>query len=236
MPANSRWDLIRGLKGYWNCSIRCWVKLLLTLTDINWHYQPTPAKNYFLKQLICNVRSIFWYATTIKCCSDIDGSVTAATNCLVIPVKYVHTWIICYRKFKCYVSRRLRFRWNQNNAHSVYSVGSFAAESMIVLTGEENHKDYVLALRKFSLIYRSVNFARADDFKINYFIYYIITCWGLSLYNIMFMAIAIFKHILALCTALVSFLKCNVSLNLLCFNTHSSTVIQTVYSIHIAVQ
>jgi len=76
-----------------------------------------------------------------------DGSVTAGTTCLVIPETALHTWRVCYRKFEYCLSRCLRFRWNLNNAHSVYSVGSFAAENMIVFTGEEKHKYYVLVLR-----------------------------------------------------------------------------------------
>jgi hypothetical protein len=44
----------------------------------------------------------------------------------------------------------------------------------------------------------------------------------------MVMAIAIFTYIVALRTVKVSFQKFNVPLKLICFNTYSSTVIQTV--------
>jgi hypothetical protein len=56
------------------------------------------------------------------------------------------------------------------------------------------------------------------------------------LYKIMVMAIAIFRYIVAVRPVKASFKKFNVLLRLICFNTYSSTVIQTVYSIHIAVQ
>jgi hypothetical protein len=150
------------------------------------------------------------------------------TNFLVIPETALHTGSVCYRKFQRYISGRLRFPWYQNNTHSIYSVGSFAAEIMIVYAGEKNHKNYVLLLRKFSWIYRSVNFARSGDFKFNDFIYYINTLLRFFLYKIMVMAMTIFTCIVALRSVKLSFKNSNVPLKLVCFNTYSSTVIQTV--------